>query len=57
MALLLGHVHFLAPGAVDLDSRGAYLLAHADGQSVLPLAQHARAHSERALEKLLTHDG
>ena len=57
VTLLLGHVDLLAPRTEDLHSRSAYLLAHANRQSVLPFTQHPWTHSERPLEILLLHDG
>ena len=57
VALLLRHVHFLAPWAEDFDAGGADFLAHADGQRVLPFAQHSGTHAECALLVLVSHDG
>ena len=57
VALLLRHVHFLAPWAEYFDAGGADFFAHADGQRVLPFAEHSGAHAERALLVFVSHDG
>lgn len=53
--LLLGHIHVLAAGAVHLHPGGADILAHSDGEDVLPLAEDPGAHSELAEQELLPH--
>jgi hypothetical protein len=55
VALLLGHVDFLAARTVDLDSGGPDLFAHAHGKSMLTFAEDSRANPERALLVLISH--
>lgn len=56
VALLLGDVDFLAAGTVDLDARSPYLLAHADGEGGVAIAEDAGADPEGPLGELLLHD-
>ena len=56
VALFLGDVDLLAAGAVYLNPRCADLLAHADGQGWLAIAEHSGTDPEGCFAELFPHD-
>ena len=56
MTLFLGHVHFFASGAENLDSGCANVFAHADGQDMLPFAEDSRTYAKDSLKVLFLHE-
>lgn len=54
--LLLREIHILAPRTVHLDPRSPDILAHTNGQHILPFAEHSRTHPELPQQKLLAHE-
>jgi hypothetical protein len=47
----------LAAGTVNLNPAGRQFLTHANWEDILPLAEHAGALAERAIEILFFHEG